>query len=264
MIKISIIIISYNSEDFIKNCINSVFKYKTKDSEVVVLDNASSDRTVEELNMFKDKINLIVSDKNLGFGKGINLAAKQSRGEYLFLLNPDTQVRKPFLDELVDFYNSDPNIGLIGVKTMTPNGNIQKSVKKSPSVAGAFLEFILGVKNAYSEYAPMTDKPIEVDVIYGAAVMIKRNLFEKLGGFSDKYFMYYEDVDLCKRVINLGKKIYYYPNTEITHLVGATKSSMDRALLNYQSSVIYHGHIGAFLLKIIFFAYRIKRRLFLS
>lgn len=260
--KASIIIVSYNSEDFIEKCISSVIKNTNNDTEIVVLDNASTDQTFKILEKFVPQIKLLKSEINLGFGQGMNKAIDSALGEYLFLLNPDTEVHQSFIDRVVAFYQSDENIGLVGVKTILPDGEIQKTVKKEPTLFGAFAEFILGVKNSYSEYVPKGDKPKEVEVIYGAAVLIKRDLFKNVGGFSDKYFMYYEDVDLCRKIRKAGKKIYYYPQVAIVHLVGATKSSFDKSRLNYQSSVIYHGGFGAFILRLIFLYPRIKRKIF--
>ncbi len=259
-LKTSIIIVSYNSEDFIEKCILSVFKNINSNTEVIVLDNASNDKTYEILGKFKKKIKLLKSEINLGFGQGVNKAVKEAQGEYLFLLNPDTEVKSPFLDEIINFYENNKDCGALGVKTIMPNGEVQKTVKKEPTIKGAFFEFILESKNTYSEYNPKSDKPLEVEVVYAAALLIKKDLFNKLGGFSNKYFMYYEDVDLCKRIRKLGKKIYYYPCVSILHLVGATKSSLDKTVLNYNSSIVYHGRLGVFVLKIIFLVYRIKRK----
>lgn len=261
MNKLSVIIVSYNSGKFIKKCVNSVLKNLPDDGEIIVIDNASTDKTLEILS----KCKVIESKINLGFSKGNNEAVKEAKGEYLFFLNPDTEIPsqagddKNFFSELINFYEQNPDAGIVGPKLVMENGRVQPSVRKLPSVWGAFQEYILGIKNSYEQYVPEGFKPVEVEMVYGAAMLIKKDLFEKLRGFDEKFFLYYEDADLCKRVRNLGKKIYYFPKVSIKHLVGATKSDLDRSKINWQSAEKYHGLIGATLLRLIFLVPRLRR-----
>lgn len=248
---ISAIIVTYNSEDFIEDCIESVLKFLPETSEVIIFDNASTDQTVKRIEKFLPAVKLVKSSKNLGFGAGNNLAIKDACGEYLFFLNPDTQLLSP-VDKMINFCKKNLNVGIVGPKLILPNGQTQPSVRKLPTIWGAIKEFILAVKNSYSQYIPEGEDSVEVECLYGAAILIKKDLFKSLGGFDKKYFLYYEDIDLCKRVKSLGKKIYYYPQVKIKHLVGATKSSQDRNLLNLQSAKIYHGIVTTFLLQTIF------------
>ena len=277
--KVSIIIVSYNSESFIEKCLLSlranevsaaisknikIASSKTPRNdgmgiEVIVFDNNSTDSTVRILDKFSD-IKLIISNENLGFAKGNNLAVKEANGEYLFFLNPDTEIDKEVLIELVEFYERTQDAGIIAPKLIMGDENIQPSVRKLPTVTGAFKEYILGIKNAYSEYVPDGDNPMEVEMVYGAAMLIKKDLFENLSGFDEKYFLYYEDADFCKRVGEYGKKIYYYPGVTIRHLVGGTKSDQNKDKLNYESSIKYHGVIGAFFLQLIFLISRLRRK----
>lgn len=258
--KLSVIIVSYNSEKFIGSCIDSVLKYLPKNSELLVIDNNSSDKTAQILEKYLPKIKLIKSDKNLGFAKANNLAVESTAGEYLFLLNPDTQVYSNVFELMIKFYESTVDVGIVAPKLVMSNGQTQPSAKNLPTIGRAFLEYVLGVKYAYSEYVPNSNQAQEVEVVYGAAMLIKNDLFKKLNGFDEKYFMYYEDADICKRVRELGKKVYYYPQVSIKHLVGATKSEVDKYKLNYQSFVKYHGPMKAFLFKLIFTVPRLRRR----
>lgn len=276
MKSLSIITISYNSEDFIEKFLTSIIRYKPKQSEIIILDNASTDGTVEIIKKFPE-IKLIRSKENLGFSKGNNLAAKEASGEYLFFLNPDTEILKQLtrkstglppvqndgseLDQLVEFYEKTPDCGIVAPRLEMEDGETQTSVRKLPTIWGAFKEYILGIKHAYSEYVPKTDQPIEVESVYGAAILIKKDLFEKLNGFDEKFFLYYEDVDLCKRVREANKKVYYYPGASIKHLVGATKTNKDRYRFNLESVSKYHGSLGAFILYLIFWVPRILRKL---
>ena len=255
---ISVVIVSYNSEDFIEKCITSILKH-LPNSEVLVLDNNSSDSTYKKLEQFGNKIKLVKSSENLGFGRGNNKAVKQASGGYLFLLNPDTEMISS-INELVNFYN-DHDAGIVAPKLVTPTGQIQESVKKLPSLWGAFKEYVLGVKNAYSQYAPSVKEPIEVEMAYGAAWLIKKELFNQLNGFNEKFFLYYEDAEFCKRLNKMGKKVYYYPGVSIKHIVGGTKSDTDKYKLNLDSAKKYHGFFGALVLRTIFLISRLLKKL---
>lgn len=263
-VKVSIIIVSYNSGEFIKGCIEFLLKSIPNGFEVIVLDNASSDDTVFILKNFLPKIKLIESDKNLGFAKGNNQAAKLANGEYLFFLNPDTYASTASIKELVTFYESQEDAGIVAPKVVKPNGTIQPTVKNLPTIWKAIKEYVFGVKHAYSEYVPSSQNQVLVESVYGAAMLIKKDLYIKLGGFDEKYFLYYEDADLCKRARDSGKKIYYYPRVTIRHLVGATKSEVNKYDLNYESFVKYHGWIEALVLQVIFLVPRLRRKLHLS
>ena len=258
-LKVSVVIVSYNSEDFIEKCLSSL-RASEVDSEIIVIDNASTDGTFKILEKFSKDIKIIRSSENLGFAKANNLAVREARGEYLFFLNPDTEIEEPFFDELMKFYKNTSDCGIVAPKLVMANGQVQPSVRKLPTIFGAFKEYILGMKNEYSQYVPNGNEPLEVEMVYGAAMLIKRDLFEKLGGFNEKYFLYYEDADLCKRVKDFGKKVYFYTGTFIKHLVGATKSEVNKYELNYESSVKYHGIIGTFFLQLIFLISRILNR----
>ena len=260
-VRISVIIVSYNSESFIEKCIVSVLKNLPPDGEVLILDNASTDRTVVLLEKFLTKIKLIKSNENLGFSRGNNKAVREATGEYLFFLNPDTEINEPIFDEIIEFYEETPDAGIVGPKLIMENGEVQPTVRKLPTILGAFKEYILGTKFAYGQYVPKTENPLEVEMVYGAAMLIRKDLFEKLGGFEEKYFLYYEDADLCKRVRKNGQKIYYYPKIAIKHLVGATQTSQDKYRLNLASAALYHGFLGRLALTVIFQIYRLRRHL---
>jgi GT2 family glycosyltransferase len=260
-LKLSVIIVSYNSEDFIEKCLKSVLKYLTMDGEVIVVDNASTDKTLERINNCGSRIKVIKNRENLGFSKANNIGAKEASGEYLFFLNPDTEITELTFEELINFYEKTPGCGLVAPKLIMSDGRIQPSISKLPTVWRAFKEYVLGIKNAYSEYVPENELPSEVERIYGAALLIKKDFFESISGFDERYFLYYEDADLCKRIRKTGKRIYIYPQVSINHLVGGTKSETDKYILNYESSKKYHGVFGVFILQLIFLIPRLRRHL---
>jgi N-acetylglucosaminyl-diphospho-decaprenol L-rhamnosyltransferase len=262
MPKVSIIIVSYNSEEFIFNCISSVLKF-IPNEEVIVLDNCSVDKTVNKLEHFAAKIKLIKSSENLGFSKGSNKAVDQSSGEYLFFLNPDTRIEGNVLKPLLAFYKANPKCGIVAPKLIMPNNEIQPSVSSLPTISNAFGEFILGKANSYSQFIPQGLEPTEVEAVYGAAILIRKELFLKVGGFDEKFFLYYEDLDLCRKIKKIGKKIYYYPKVAVWHLVGGTKSVINKYDLNVESSLKYHGRFSFWVLNLIFrlrrFCFWVKR-----
>ncbi|QQG43517.1 MAG: glycosyltransferase family 2 protein [Candidatus Daviesbacteria bacterium] len=261
-IRVSIISVSFNNGSSIENFISSVQKNISPKDELIIVDNHSNDDTALKIKNFKN-VKLILSDKNLGFSKGNNLGVKSARGQYLFFLNPDTQMEKPILDELVSFYE-DKDAGLVGPKLIESSGTIQASVRNLPTIWEAFREYILGIKHKFGQYVPAVNHPIEVGAVYGAAMLVSKKLFEEIKGFDERYFLYYEDIDLCRKIKRAGKHVYYFPGVYIKHLVGGSKSSLDRALLNRKSLYIYHGFIEGSILNLIFLIARLRRKLTLG
>lgn len=250
-IRLSIIIVSYNSEDFISQCVESILKFKPKDAELIVLDNASTDLTLRKLQKFKEKIKLISSKENLGFSKGNNLATQGAKGEFLFFINPDTKLTSNIFDQMIEYYLNADDIGIMGPKLVMSDGKVQPSAIKLPTLWGAFKACFFNRRNDYFQYVPETKIPLEVECLFGAAYLIKKDVFERIGKWDEKYFLYYEDIQLCKDVRKIGKKIIYYPLVEVKHIVGGTKSDK-KYQENIKSAQIYHGKVKAFLFQLIF------------
>lgn len=281
--KLSIITTTFNNEDTINNYLSSLLKNIPPQSEVIVVDNKSFDNTLEKLNEFK-KITLIKNNENLGFAKACNIGALNARGEYLFFLNPDIEVVGDSISCLLSFISKDSSIGVLAPKLVLKNGDIQNSVRKLPTLSGAIKEYIFGVKSAYSEYVPESLDPIEIEAAYGAAVLIRKELFNKIKGFDERYFMYYEDLDLCRRIRNLGFKIKYYPKAVFKHEVGGSSKNAERVKIplisrissnfipirktgsyyfQVKSASLYHGFIKAFLIHlIIYISLKLKLHVF--
>lgn len=249
--KISIIIVSFNSEKFIESCVSSLLEYLPKNSEIIVVDNASTDSTSVILKKFGSRIQLIKSNENLGFSKANNLGAKKATGEYLFILNPDTQLIEQTVEELVKFYESKSNVGIVSPKLIMPDNSTQPSVMNLPSIMNALKEFIFKVKSAYLPYVPKMEEPIKVECVFAAAWLVKKDIFEKLKGFNEKYFLYYEDIDFCQRLKQNNLAVYYYPQVKVKHIVGGVQDE-SKGLLNRQSANLYHGSIQGFILQLIF------------
>lgn len=242
----SVITVTYNNEGNICGYLKSLKKSLSIKTEVVIVDNASNDNTVNLLEKEKGII-LIKSKENLGFSKACNLAAKRSKGKYLFFLNPDTKITKFVIEKLINFSEQTDDAGIVAPKLIQFNGLVQASVRKFPSLKGAVKEYYFGIRNSFDAYVPSGMEAISVDAVVGAAMLIKKEIFEKVGGFEEYYFMYYEDIDLCKRIKELNLKVYYLPDVAIYHTVGGSQSVMKSKWLK-ESARIYHGLFGEMLL----------------
>ncbi|MGB9911230.1 MAG: glycosyltransferase family 2 protein [Microgenomates group bacterium] len=252
---LSIIIVSFNVGKLLKECIESILKNKNELSyEIIIVDNASTDNSVKIVKKLGVKeLRVIENKKNLGFAKAVNQGIKKARGDYILLLNPDTKVKPGSLKNLLSFAKSHPDVGVIGAKLINPDGSIQSSVYHFPSLWRAFKEFWLGEKGAYEKYTPLGEKPLEVDAVTGAVMLISRKTIKKIGLFDERYFMYFEDLDYCRRVKKAGLKIYYLPTVKILHHHGQSAKKVGDQARKWlvKSSKIYNGIIKYWLLTFI-------------
>lgn len=255
--EISVVIVTFNNEKTIKECLGSLLKY-SPGLEIIVIDNASIDKTCECIKQFFPQVLLIESSSNLGFGKANNLGAKRTKGEFLVFLNPDTILTEfGNLEKLKNVLIENPEYGLIGPKLSFPDNTYQKTVRRLPTVWGAFKEYILNIKGAYDFYDPQCTNLCEVESIVGACMIIRKDLFEEIEGFDEKYFLYFEDLELCRSVKNKGFKIGYLPEVEIKHLVGASGEGQKPSKFLHASAKKYHGLISYYFIQLILKTWRI-------
>ncbi len=242
--KVSIVIVTYNSEATIYNCLSSVFSSSLK-SEVIVVDNNSTDNTVEVINKFPN-VKLIQNKKNFGFGKANNLGVKASNGNYIFFLNPDCVVEKDSVEKLAGFLEKNSETAVVGPKLINQDESIQREISPFPTVLSEILVLLrlhrigLFKKSVYSDYD--YGKTQSTEHLMGAALMVKRNVFEKLDGFDEKFFLWFEETDLLKRVSENGQKIVYYPESIVKHLVGQSTRQIDPLTKQtiWNKSLIYY------------------------
>lgn len=247
--QISVIVVTFNNEKTIRSCLNSIFQ-KSPGVEVIVVDNNSVDKTVEIVKSFGGKVELLQPGKNLGFSKANNLGADQAKSGYLIFLNPDTQVlQNGGLEKLQDVLSENSSFGLIGPKLIDLNGEQQKSVRNLPTVVRAFKEYILGTKGSYNFYLPGHRGINEVESIVGACMVIRKDIFERAGRFNEKYFLYYEDLDLCRSVRSLGLQVGFSPEVEIRHNEGVSGKGQRTNELLHESAKKYHGLIEYYLIQ---------------
>ncbi|MCQ2054759.1 MAG: glycosyltransferase family 2 protein [Fibrobacter sp.] len=237
----SIVIVAYNSCDFIPACLKSVRDAcEGIDSQIIVLDNGSKEPILPEIKDFFPEVKWIDSMENLGFGKGCNLAEKSATKPYLFFINPDTIISRDSFREMLKFMQEHPEAGTVGCRILNEDGSIQWACRRSfPTIVSAVSKTIglaaLFPKNKTLASYNMTfadpDEMIEVDAISGSFFCIRRDVYEQLNGFDEDFFMYGEDLDLCFRTKAIGLKNYYTPVTNILHFRG--QSSRTRRVKSY-------------------------------
>jgi GT2 family glycosyltransferase len=248
---ISIIIVNYNVKEFLLNSLESVFKAaQGLEIEVIVVDNASEDGSVEALQKNYPKVILIRNEENLGFGKANNIGLKKANGKYILLLNPDTIVREDTFVKMIAFFESHRDAGMAGCKVLNPDGTLQLACRRSfpgpwtsfTKVAG--LSSLFPKSKLFAKYNLTyldENQTYEVDSISGSFMMFRKEVYEKVGGFDDRFFMYGEDLDLCYRVRKAGYKVYYFHETEIIHYKGEStkRSSLDETKIFYDAMKLF-------------------------
>jgi len=265
--KLSIVIVTWNTADITLKCIKTIKKYLSGIKyEIIVADNGSEDDTVSKLRQ-EGGVTVIENKANLGFGKGNNIAAAAATGDYLLFLNSDMELIDNKLSEMISYLDAHPQIGLIGPKFLNIDQSDQGSVFPPQTICNAFKEFWLG-QATYSKYVPQTHTPTEVWSVSGGAVLVKRQLFKKIGGWDKRYFMFYEDLELCRQVKKLGYQIYYYPQCRFIHRHGASGKSLANASNQWRrlipSSKIYNGLFKHYLLFLITWSGQKFRQLFVT
>lgn len=258
---ISFVTVTYNSAQFIPKLLTSIEKYVKEKHEIVVLDNNSSDKTLQIIKDLKIKVKILPQTQNLGFAKGNNLAVKSASGELIFFLNPDTELTQD-IASLIEQVESDPQIGVIAPKLLLADGSVQPSVRKFPTLVRALNQYYFKKEREYEAYSPSIQSPTEVETVVGGAMLIKRSVFDQIGGFDERYFMYFEDLELCRQLKKLNYKIIYDPRVSIKHQVGQsakTNPLSNKFLIN--SSKIYHGIFNAQLLYFIIRSSQLMKKL---
>ena len=224
--KLSFIIVNYNVTEYLRNCLNSILKYgKGVDYEIIVIDNQSSDSSWKDLITEFPTVHFIANPTNDGFSKANNIAIQKAKGEYLLLLNPDTELESELLPEILDFADSKENFGCLGVRMHDAKGEFLPESKRSvPDMVNSFEKLFFGFRKSNSKSYYRTDLKeetiSEVEVITGAFLVCRRDRYLKIGGLDDTYFMYGEDIDLCYTFIQNGYNNYYYGKYSILHHKG--------------------------------------------
>ena len=226
---LSIVIVSWKTKNFIQKCLASIFREaRNLKFEVFVIDNNSGDGTVEMVKNDFPQVKLIANTKNLGFAKACNQAMRQAIGDFVLLLNPDTEITNNALEKLVTFMMENPEAGVVGCKLLNPDNSHQLSVRRFPTFCSHFLmmlkihNFLPEIKSIKNYYWLDFDynKTQKVDQVMGAAFMIRTAVLKKVGFLDQKFFLWYEEIDFCKRIKKAGWQVYYFPDAQIKHQKG--------------------------------------------
>ncbi len=239
---VSILIVTYNSECQIRACLRSIMEQRDHvDQQVIVLDNASSDRTAQVVRNDFPEVQLLEPGHNLGFAAGVNEAARHARGEFLLLLNPDTEILDHAVDVIVDFARANPLYGLYGGRTLKPNGRLEPSSCWGAPTLWSMALFAAGIttlapRNRWLDPESLGNWPRdtvrEVGVITGCFLLARKDVWQDLGGFDERFFMYGEDVDLAMRARAAGYSPVICPAAKVIHEVGkSSERDVDKVLL---------------------------------
>ena len=249
--KLSIIIVSWNVESLLRKCLKSIYKDPVgMMSEVFVIDNLSNDKTVEMVKTEFPQVKLIANTVNAGFAKANNQGIKEATGDYILLLNPDTELFPDTLSKSIEFMAANYDCGIMGPQMLYADRKLQPSVRRFPTIWPILLMLLKApkiLKNIKAiNYYLATDfdysKLQEVDQVMGAYMMTARKALDKVGLFDEKFFIWFEEVDLCLRARKAGFKIYYNPKAQIIHH-GGQSFSQQKKITNqkifFQSALTY-------------------------
>jgi GT2 family glycosyltransferase len=224
--QLSIVIVSWNVKDLVCQAVASILQNPPRHTyEIIVVDNASTDGSADALAAKFPQIQLIRSPQNVGFAAGNNLGFQQAAGQYLLCLNPDTAVPAGTLDFIIEALERDAGLGALGVKLLNPDGTLQPSCKSFPGADTILwnalaLDVLLPRSKIFGKYNMSWfahDRELEVDQPMGAALALRRKTLDTTGVFDERYFMYFDEVDLCYRIKQAGWKIKFFPQVSVTH-----------------------------------------------
>ena len=253
MKNVSIIIVSYNVRSYLAHSIDAILKSDHKNIEIIVVDNHSYDGTCDYLKEnYQDieSVNIISNSENVGFGKAVNQASKIATNEYIMVLNPDTIIEESTISTLVDYLDKKNHVGMVGPKILNADGTLQLACKRSFPTIKVALPKLLGLDRIFpnSRWAGKynltyldPEKVHKVDAISGSCMLIKSKIFKAINGFDENFFMFGEDLDLCKRVWEENYEIHYLPKTKIIHYKGQSvkTATYDSREAFYKSMKIY-------------------------
>lgn len=253
---VSVIIVSWNVADLLMACLESLYRTPLPYTfEVLVVDSASTDDTVARVRARFPQVRLFALSENVGFTKGNNIALKEARGRYLFLLNPDTELIDDALAVLVAYMDAHPDVGIAGPHTLNSDGTTQSTRRRFPTLAVGFYE-----STWLQPYAPRTllaryyaedvadDTIADVDWVQGSALLARRDVYDALGGLDEGYVMYCEELDWCKQAKGAGWRVVYVGTAHITHHGGKSSEQVGaRKHILFQASKLryFRKHHGA-------------------
>ena len=243
--KISVVIVSYNTREILRACIEQLFAVtKDMDIEVILVDNASRDLSAEMVEESFPIVKLIRSKVNLGFAGANNLGFKEATGEYILLLNPDALVEEGAMQKSLTHIQANPDIGMGGGMLIDRNGQMQPSARLYPSLLNEFLVLTgLAFRYPKSRFFGRFDRtwddsgrPTRVDWVPGAFTLIRKTALDQVGVFDPRFFLYYEEVDLCYRFNKANWQIWYWPDVLVKHWGGESSKTVEHVEISTSGS----------------------------
>jgi N-acetylglucosaminyl-diphospho-decaprenol L-rhamnosyltransferase len=263
MVDLSIVVLNWNVRELLDRCLASLCSERCA-LEIIVVDNASRDDSVAMLQAKYPQVTLIANAANRGFTGGNNQGIAASRGRYVMVLNPDTEVLGDALDQLVAYLDGHPAVGALGPQLLNPDRSLQSSRRRFPTLATAFFESTwlqrMAPRHILAHYY-MDDVPVspahEVDWLNGACTVFRRAALDRVGVYDEQnFFMYSEELDLCRRVKAAGWKIVYLPEAQVVHYVGqSSQQAVAAQHIHFQTSKVryfrkWHGAFQAGILRL--------------
>ncbi len=233
-------IVNYYTEDYVIKCLDSIYKTPPRYPFIIYLvDNGSEREKIIEIKQRFPEVRLIRNIQNVGFSRACNQIYFRSKSKYILYINPDTEIEKDAVNNLINFMEEHPDAGIAGARLLNFEGILQLSCRKFPTIWNVFF----GRKSVFTKYLPSNrftqsymlagldyTKVQKVDWVVGAAMIVRRSALGSIEGFDERFFLYVEDVDLCQRLVNKGWQVYYVPNAVIRHHLGvSTKKIMWKA-----------------------------------
>lgn len=229
---LSVLIVNYNTRQLTLDCLRSVYDSETGYSyEVIVVDNASADDSVEKIMEQYPQVRMIANEENTGFAKANNQAMEAAVGRYILLLNSDTIVQPDTLQTMVAFMDENPKVGASGCKVILPDGSLDKACRRGFPTPSASFYYAFGFSKLFPDRPRFNqyqlgyldpNESYAIDCLVGAFMLVRRETLQQVGGLDETFFMYGEDVDWCYRIKQAGWDIWYHPVTYIVHYKGAS------------------------------------------
>ena len=248
--KFSVLIVNYASWPFTLRCIQSLRATGYGDFEIVVVDNDS----VEPPEL-PSSVRLVRNKENVGFARAHNRGIAASKGDIVVLINPDTVVERDFFESLAESFEENERVGIAGPKIVDSDGKLQLSARREINALSGLLGRTSLMTRLFpksslvkSQFPAVTEgtSPTRVDWVSGACMVIRRDTLRDVGPLDERFFMYFEDADLCRRARAAGWLVYYLPHVEIIHQTGASSRSRPKSIwLLHKSAFLYHRKHGA-------------------
>lgn len=260
---VSIIVVNYNTKKLTLECIQSIYQSELScQYEIILVDNNSTDRTVDAVATEFPDVKVVANKENVGFSKANNQAINWSKGRYILLLNSDTIVNSGTIDIISRFMDENMEAGATGCKVLLPDGRLDQACHRGFPTPAASFYYLTGLDKKYPNNPRYNgyhlshlnlDEIHEIDCLVGAFMMVRREAIEQVGLLDETYFMYGEDIDWCYRIKQAGWQIYYNPMTEIIHYKGASSRKKPMKIVYEFHRAMYLFHRKHFSKKYSFF-----------